>query len=92
MSEPYAVHAEAVDGVAEITDLSDVGAIPDFSQAHNVQVFATVIRADGTTEDVGLIGAAYKTRRKAFLWKLFGQRAADRRIRRINRRHAEREQ
>jgi hypothetical protein len=91
-NEPYAVHAEAVDGRAEITDLSNVDETPDFSQAHNSQVYATIIRADGSTEDVGLIGASYTGRWQTLKWKLFGKRAADRRIRRINRRHAEKEQ
>jgi ribosome-binding factor A len=63
--EPYAVHSEIVDDRAEITDLSDVDTTPDLSQAHNVEVYATIIRADGTVEDAGMVAAGYTTRHKA---------------------------
>jgi len=46
-----------------------------------VQIAATIIRADGTVEELGVIADS------KWYWRLFGKRFSDRRIKRANARH-----
>lgn len=51
----------------------------------NVMVYATVIRADGTREDIGQIVGEYAKPLARLRWRLFGRPASIRRIRAANR-------
>lgn len=56
----------------------------EIKQPSEIQVFATVIRANGTVEDLGLIDARYEDEAKQLKWLAFDKPLADERIRLAN--------
>lgn len=53
-------------------------------QPTEVTLRAVITRADGTVEDLGQIGGEYRNPLRRTWWRLIGQPAAERRIRRAN--------
>jgi hypothetical protein len=52
----------------------------------DITVSAVITRADGRVEHVGIIAASYDRPLKRLWWEVVGQRLANRRIKRANRR------
>lgn len=61
---------------------------PSAKSVAEATITAVIIRADGTREEVGVLGAQYRSRRRQLWWDLAGRRLRDRRIRQINKQHA----
>jgi hypothetical protein len=48
-------------------------------------IAVTIIRADGTVEEIGVVDTYYRSRVKRLWWKLYGKPRAERRIAAANR-------
>lgn len=51
---------------------------------HSATITATIIRADGTVEHVGVVAAGYDNPVKQLWWDHVGRRLSERRIRKTN--------
>lgn len=56
------------------------------AQGQESKVFATIIRADGRVEEMGLVAATFNKPWERLLWRWIGKPRAARRARRANRR------
>lgn len=56
---------------------------------HSATISATITRADGTVEHVGVVAAGFNNPVKQWWWDNVGRRLSERRIKRINAAHKE---
>lgn len=63
----------------------DQAAPPQSKAKYNSEIEATITRADGTVESLGIIDAHYSNPLRQFVWLAFKRPASRRRIRAANR-------